>query len=71
MPLPITLALLAVTAAITALCGWLGARPKIPGKTQMVPWQFLMMLSAAFTLLMLVHLLNLFGAHTGGSQQAF
>ncbi|MDR3512929.1 MAG: hypothetical protein P4L73_14935 [Caulobacteraceae bacterium] len=66
MSLIITLVLLAATLALTGLFGWLGARPKVPGRPRMAPWQFLMMLSASFALLMAVHLLNLFGLQTGG-----
>jgi hypothetical protein len=66
MNLPVTLALLVLGAALAGLCGWLGARPRPPHQPRMVPWQFLMMLAAAWTLLMVVHLLNLLGAHTGG-----
>ncbi len=69
MTLPITVALLALFVALTCLFGWLGARPKVLGKPRMINWQLLMMFSAAGCLLMLVHLLNLFGAHTGGQQQ--
>jgi VIT1/CCC1 family predicted Fe2+/Mn2+ transporter len=69
MNLPVTIALVVAFGLLAGLFGWLGARPKIPGKPQMVPWQFLMMLTAALALLMLVHLLNLFGLQTGGQQQ--
>jgi len=69
MTLPLTLALLGIGAVLTALFGWLGARPKQIGKPQMVPWQILMMIAAAWCLMMVVHILNLFGAHTGGQQR--
>jgi VIT1/CCC1 family predicted Fe2+/Mn2+ transporter len=65
MTLTLTLILLAVAFALAGFCGWMGARPRVIGKPRMVPWQFLMMLSAAFGLLMIVHLLNLFGVQTG------
>jgi hypothetical protein len=69
MELAITLAVLAFAAALTALFGWLGARPKPLGRPRMVPWQLLMMLMAAVTMMILVHVLNLLGAHTGGQQR--
>jgi hypothetical protein len=69
LTLPITLALLGIGAALTGLFGWLGARPKQLGKPRMVNWQILMMFSAAWCLMMIVHLLNLFGATTGGQQR--
>jgi hypothetical protein len=66
MTLPITLALLILGAASTALFGWLGARPFQPGRPRMVPWQILMMFTAAWCIMMVVHLLTLLGVHTGG-----
>jgi len=69
MTLPVTIALFVLGAVLAALFGWLGARPKQIGKPQMVPWQILMMVAAAWCLMMIVHLLNLFGAHTGGQQR--
>jgi hypothetical protein len=65
MTLTVTLIILGVSMALTGLFGWMGARPKTPGKPQMVPWQFLMMLTAVVVLLMAVHLLNLVGLETG------
>lgn len=65
MSLTLTLILLGVALALAGFCGWMGARPKVLGKPRMVPWQFLMMLSAALGILMAVHLLNLFGIETG------
>ncbi len=71
MTLPITLALLIIGAASAGLFGWLGARPLRPGRPRMVPWQVLMIFSAAWCIMMLVHLLSLVGVHTGagGVQQ--
>lgn len=46
--------------------GWRGARAPNPHKgPRMMPWRFLMLLSAAGALMMLVHLLNLLGVTTG------
>lgn len=70
MSLIVTIALLALGAALTVLFGWMGARPRELGKPQMVPWQILMMFAAAWCLLMVVHILNLLGAHTGAQQGA-
>jgi len=66
MTLPITLALLAVGLVLTGLFGWLGARPRPLHQPRLVPWQFLMMLAAAWSLMMLVHLLSLIGVHPPG-----
>ncbi len=62
----ITLAVAAGAAVLTALFGWLGARPVDPVRgPRLAPWRFLMMLGAAVVLYMLVHLLNLAGVTTG------
>jgi hypothetical protein len=68
MNLTITLALLGASVALTVLFGWLGARPKVPGQPQLMPWQVFMMFTAAVSLMMLVHLLNLGGASTGANR---
>jgi hypothetical protein len=60
---------LAVTGAFLGLAvgaGWLGARPPNPHRgPRLMPWRFIMMLSAAGILVMLVHLVNLLGVNTG------
>jgi len=68
MNLPVTLALLSMGAIFTALFGWLGARPRPLGRPRLAPWQLMMMIMAAFTMMMIVHLLNMFGAQTGGQR---
>ena len=61
--------MLGLGAALVVLFGWLGARPKPLGRPRMAPWPLLMLITAASTLMVLVHLLNILGAHTGGQQQ--
>jgi hypothetical protein len=68
LTLPITLGLLAASILLTVVFGWLGARPKQLGEVRMVNWQIPMMITAATTLMMLVHLLGLFGAQTGAGR---
>ncbi|HEX8570252.1 MAG TPA: hypothetical protein VF699_10080 [Caulobacteraceae bacterium] len=64
--LPVTLISAAVGIGLTVLCGWRGARPPdVVRGPRMVPWRFLMLLSAAWVLLMVVHLFNLMGVETG------
>lgn len=65
MNLPVTLGLLAAFAIATALFGWAGARPPDPRRVRMAPYRFLMLLTAAGVLMMLVHAVNLLGFHTG------
>lgn len=67
MDLILTLAGLALTAAFIAFCGWRGSKPSDPIKgPRMVPWHFLMLLGAGVVLVLVVHLVNLGGATTGG-----
>ena len=55
-----------VGALITALCGWMGARPPNPHKgPRLLPYRLFMVLGATFVILMLVHLVNLAGMTTG------
>ena len=64
----ITIALMLAFVALTVFCGWMGAKPRDYAKPRMVPWQFLMLLSAALVLVMLVGLLNEFGITTGANR---
>lgn len=62
MDTKLTLILLAGSVAAAALAGWRGARAPDPRRgPRMIPWRFLMVLSAAFASLLLVHLGTLFG----------
>jgi hypothetical protein len=65
--LTLTLVLTAATAGAMVLFGWLGARPLELTRTspRMAPWRFLMVLSAAALLILIVHLVNLAGFTTG------
>ncbi|MFN3559914.1 MAG: hypothetical protein ACK4UQ_11590 [Brevundimonas sp.] len=57
-----TLALVAVTLAITVFAGWRGARPWDPTqRVRMAPWRFIMVLGGAVTVLLLVHVGALLG----------
>lgn len=64
MDLSLTLALTAAAVALTIFCGWRGAKPLDIGltKPRMVPWRFLMLVFAALTMLLLIHVASLFGA---------
>lgn len=66
MGLTRTLWLLGACAALALLAGWRGARPPNPLRgPRLTPWRFLMMLAACAVLVLLVHLVNLLGVHTG------
>jgi hypothetical protein len=68
MSLPITLVLLLAAVALTVFCGWMGAKPRDYAKPRIVPWQFMMLLSAAIVLVMIVGLLNELGITTGANR---
>ena len=64
--IPVTLASAAVGLTLVVLFGWLGARAPDPRRgPRLVPYRFLMVLAAAWVLLMAVHLVNLLGVNTG------
>lgn len=66
MSLTLTLALAGVFLALALFAGWRGARPPNPHKgPRLAPWRFIMLLSAAGLLVMIVHLVNLMGVTTG------
>jgi hypothetical protein len=63
MDLRLTLILLALSLAVTGFAGWRGARPPdLVRGPRMIPWRFLMVLAAALSFLLLVHLATLGGA---------
>ncbi len=65
MPLTLTLALLVLSGGMTVFAGWRGAQSPDPLKgPRMVPWRFVMLLSGAVTVLLLIHLAALAGAPT-------
>lgn len=58
-----TLMLAAAFAAVAVLTGWLGSRPPNPHRgPRLIPWRFLMLLSAAVLLFTLGHAVRLLGA---------
>ncbi len=65
MDLTLTLSLLGGAVAFGLFCGWRGARPPDPRRgPRMAPWRFLMLLCAAFALLLLIHLAFLLGGRS-------
>jgi hypothetical protein len=64
MDLTSTLMMIAGLVGLTVFAGWRGARPPDLQKgPRMIPWRMIMVSSAAFALLFLVHLASLFGLH--------
>ncbi len=69
MNMTVTLALMAAGVAAAVGCGWMGSRPKDYLKPRMIPWTVLMLTFAVFVLVLVIHLLGLFGMNTGGQPQ--
>ncbi len=60
MSVTLTLILLAAAAASIVFCGWRGAQPPPLLKARMVPWRFLMIVSAALAVYLLIHLVKVY-----------
>ena len=66
MDWPVTLIVTTLGVAVTAVCGWRGARPPDFSRgPRLFPYRLVMVLGAAFVMLMLAHMLNLAGVTTG------
>lgn len=66
MTLTTTLILMGASGALFAFSAWRSGRPWNPMKgPRLIPWTSLAILSGVFTLLLGVHVLNLFGIETG------
>jgi hypothetical protein len=62
----LTLALAALGVAAIVLAAWRHGRPPNPAKgPRMIPWMLILLVAATWTVVMVVHLANLFGIHTG------
>ncbi|MBI2718278.1 MAG: hypothetical protein HY245_08505 [Rhizobiales bacterium] len=61
----LTLAALAVGLGLMALMAWLERRPRRDLNPRLVPTTPVLFVGTAIALLALVHLLNLWGIHTG------
>ncbi len=61
-----TVAMAVAGAAVVAFGAWRHGRPAQPmAHPRLIPWIWVMLLGATFTLVMLVHLANLMGLETG------
>lgn len=66
MDLITTLAVGLGLLALAAFAGWRGARaPDLNRGPRMMPWRAIMVTAAALLLVVIVHLVNLLGVHTG------
>jgi hypothetical protein len=63
--LAVTLTLLAASLAAAGYFIWLERRPPEPGKVRLLPTTPLIFLAILVAVVMLVHLVNLMGVHTG------
>lgn len=63
--LAVTLSVLAASLAAVGFFTWLEHRPPEPGKVKLLPTTLLIFLSVLVAIVMLVHLVNLMGGHTG------
>ena len=62
MSLTLTVILIAAVLALAVFSGWRGSRPSQPHLgVRMVPWRFIMVLSAAALMMLAVHLAALVG----------
>ena len=66
LTVPVTLALIAILAALAVFCGWRGARPPdLMRGPRIIPWRLLMVAASTGVLIFTVHLVNLMGVTTG------
>jgi hypothetical protein len=64
--LSLTLALAVAGLAVTAFAAWRHGRPPNPAKgPRMIPWILVLLTGATWTLVMVVHAVNLLGIQTG------
>jgi hypothetical protein len=67
MSLPLTLGLIAAAVALAVFAGWRGAQPSQPHRgVRMIPWRFVMVMSCALVLLLVVHAAALLGMPQSG-----
>lgn len=65
MNLTVTLILLGVFVALFGYGSWVSAKPADPLKPRLIPWRPVIIASGVGGILMLVHIVNLFGIQTG------
>ena len=65
MDLPTTLWGLAGVGGLLAFSTWRSMQPADPLKPRLVPWRLVSVMAGGFALMLLVHLVNLFGVETG------
>lgn len=61
----LTLGAIAGFAALAILANARAGRPFDPGKPALIPWRMVLIFSAFFVILALVHMVNLIGVETG------
>lgn len=71
LSLTVTLIVLASSLAGAGLLVWLEKRPATPGRIRFLPTTPLIFLALIVAVVMIVHLLTLMGADTGGGRRPF
>lgn len=61
----VTLSLSAAALALYAFAGWRRAQPFNPNKVRMMPWLAIQALAMGSLFMLIVHVVNLAGFHTG------
>lgn len=68
MNLTTTLVILALAVATFAYGSWRAAKPADPLNPRLIPWRPVILVAGLVALLMLAHLVNMFGFETGTQQ---
>ncbi|MBX9575529.1 MAG: hypothetical protein K2X07_07820 [Caulobacteraceae bacterium] len=59
MSLTLTLILMAIATPLAVYAGWRGAQlPNVAKGPRMIPWRFVMLMSAALDVLLMIHLVR-------------
>lgn len=69
MGMTVTLIIMGGAMALAALGRYMTNRPYEPGTPKYIPWNIIMITSAAITIFMLVHVFSLMGIDVGGGRR--
>ncbi len=71
MSLTLTVIILIIAVAIFAFGAWRDSRPREPGNPTLFSWKPVYMIALVVSVVMLVHLANMFGIETGKGRGRF